>query len=149
MHEVVSPSVLPCLGTLAYYLRRVATQFLMDAGMAGEAQGTQIVDVECQPLHLVFGSGSLNGDDVMYASGRCYNALLQTFLTQSVGASELGNAQLVPLAAVIDVLLVLGYIVAHPSPVSFLAHGSVSIVRSFIFWRMQSRMNLHFDMPNL
>ena len=37
VYQVVLPSVLPCLGTLAYYLRRVATELLMDAGMTGEA----------------------------------------------------------------------------------------------------------------
>lgn len=126
MHKVVSPSVLPCLGTLAYYLRRVAAQLLMDASMTGEAQTCQSLQsaVDSQPSHLIFGSGSLNRHDVMNTAGRCYNALLHTLLTQSLGAPELSNTQLLPLTAVIYLCLVLGYLGTHASPISFLAHVS-------------------------
>jgi hypothetical protein len=75
-HEVVSPSVLPCLGSLADYLGRVAAQLLMDAGMTGEAQSLQIVDIECQSLHLIFGSGGFDGHDMMHTSGTRHDTLL-------------------------------------------------------------------------
>ena len=123
-HELVSPSVLPCLGSLAYYLGGVAAQLLVDAGMTCETQTFQSLKsaVDSQPLHLVFGSGSLDRNDVMHTPGTGHDALLQTFLAQSVGASELRNPQLLPLAAVVDVGLILGYLVADTSPVSFFAH---------------------------
>ena len=123
-HEIVSPSVLPCLGTLAYYLRRVAAHLLMDAGMTCEAQTHQPLKsaVDSQSPHLVFGSCGLNGHHMMYTSGTCHDALLHTFFAKSVGAPELGNAQLVPLSAVVYLGFILGYLVANPSPVSLLTH---------------------------
>jgi len=128
VYQSIFPSVLPCLGTLAYYLRGVAAQLLMDAGMTGETQTHQALKsaVDSQSTHLVFGSGCLDGHHMMYASGWCYDALLHTFFAQSVGASEFGNAQLLPLAAVVDFLLVLGYLVRYASPVSFLCHSQKS-----------------------
>ena len=70
-HEVVLPSILPCLGTLAHDLRRVAAEFLMDAGMTGETEGFQSLKsaVDSQPLHLVFGSGCLDRHHMMHT--RC------------------------------------------------------------------------------
>ena len=79
----------------------------MDAGMTGEAQGTQIVDIECQPLHLVLGSGSLDGYHMMHAAGSGYDALLQTFFAKSLGASEFRDTQFLPLAAVVYLGLIL------------------------------------------
>ena len=129
LYEVVSPSVLPCLGTLAYYLRGIAAQLLMDAGMAGEAKSHEVVLIERQSLHLVFGSGCLDGHDVMHT--RCTAdvtardasrlAILLALLAQRIG-SQLLDAQLLPLAAVVYFLLVLGYLVRYASPVSFLVH---------------------------
>ena len=99
----------------------------MDTGMAGKAQTFQSLKpaVDSEPPHLVFGSGCLDGHHMMHTSGTCHNALLHALFTQSVCASELGNAQLLPLAAVVYLLLVLCYLVADPSPVSPLAiiHG--------------------------
>ena len=133
MHQVVSPSVLPCLGTLADYLRRVAAQLLVDAGMTGEAQAFQPLKsaVDSQPLHLVLGSGCLNGYDVMHTPGTGHDALLQTFLTQSVGTSEFRNAQLPPLAAVVYlrlILLLLG-VAAPPISFMFLLHSLLVLYR--------------------
>jgi len=121
-HQSVCPSVLPCLGTLAYYLGGVAAQLLMYAGMACEAQSTQIVDIECQSLHLVFGSCCLDRHDMMHAASTRHDALLHALFAQSVGASELGSSQLLPLSAVVDVGLVLCYLIRYPSPVSLLTH---------------------------
>ena len=102
----------------------------MDAGMTGEAQTFQALKsaVDSEPSHLVFGSGGLDGHHMMHTAGSGHDALLQTFLTQSVGAPELRNAQLLPLAAVIDVGFILGYLVRYPSPVAFLAH-TLTILR--------------------
>jgi hypothetical protein len=36
-HQVISPSVLAGLGTLADYLRLIAAELLVDLGVAGEA----------------------------------------------------------------------------------------------------------------
>ena len=118
-HEVIGPSLLPCLGSLAYYLRRVAAHLLMDAGMTGEAQTHQALQtaVDSQSPHLVFGSGGLDGYNMMHASGSGHDALLHTFFAKSIGAPELGNAQLFPLSAVVYLGLVLGYLVANTSPV--------------------------------
>ena len=123
-HQVVLPSVLPCFGSLAYYLRRVAAELLMDAGMAGKAQTFQPLKsaVDSQSLHLVLGSGGLDGRHMMHTSGSCHDTLLHALFTQSVGASEFGNAQLFPLSAVVYLRLVLGYLVRYASPVSFLTH---------------------------
>ena len=68
-HQVVSPSVLPCLGSLAHYLRCVAAELLMDTSMAGLAKTHEVVPVEGEPSHLFFGSGCLNGNDVMHTFG--------------------------------------------------------------------------------
>ena len=96
----------------------------MDAGMAGEAQSLQTLKsaVDSQSLHLVLGSGSLDGHHMMHTPGTRHDALLQTLLAQSVSASEFRNAQILPLARVVYLLLVLGYLVADPSPVSLLVH---------------------------
>ena len=126
LHQIVCPSVLPCLGTLVYYLRRVAAQLLMDPSMTDETQTFQSWQsaVDSQPSHLIFGSGCFNRHDVMYAAGRCYNALLHTLFTQSLGAPELSNAQLLPLAAVVYLCLVLSYLSTYTSPISSIAHVS-------------------------
>ena len=97
----------------------------MDAGMAGLAKAHEVIPVEGESSHLFFGSGGLDGDDVMHTPGTRHDALLQTFFAQSVGAPEFGNAQLLPLAAVIDVGLVLGYLVRYSSPVMLLSHGAL------------------------
>ena len=53
-------------------------------------------------------------------------AILDALLAQRIG-SQLYGAQFLPLAAVVDVLLVLGYLVAYASPVSFLLYITSSI----------------------
>ena len=118
MQQVVLPSVLPCLRSRPDYLRRVAAHLLMDAGVAGEAQTFQSLKsaVDSKPSHLVFGSGSLDGYDVMHAASSGNDALLQALFTQSVGASELRNAQLLPFAAVVYLCLVLLLLGVATSP---------------------------------
>ena len=102
----------------------------MDAGMAGEAQTFQPLKsaVDSQPSHLVFGSGCLDGNHMMHAASSGHDALLHALFAQSVCTSELGNAQLLPLAAVVYLLLILFYLVADPSPVAFLVH-TLTILR--------------------
>ena len=122
LHQVVCPSVLPCLGTLAYYLRRVTAELLVDSGMAGEAQTFQPLKsaVDGQAAHLVFGSGSLDGNYMMNASGTGDDTMLHALLAQPSGAPEFRNAQLLPLAAVVDVAFVLRHLRRYTSPVSLM-----------------------------
>ena len=124
-HEVVSPSVLPCLGSLTHYLCRVAAQLLMDAGVTGKAQSLQALKsaVDSQPLHLVFGSGGLDGNYMMNASGTGDDTMLHALLAQPSRAPEFRDAQLLPLTAVVDVGFIFSDLIAHTSPVTLLCHS--------------------------
>ena len=114
----------------------------MDAGMTGEAETHQALQtaVDSESAHLVFGSCGLDGHHMMYTSGTCHDALLQTFFAKPVGTPELCNAQLFPLAAVIDVGFILGYLVRYTSPVSFLVHTLTILHRTVATAVSQGRL---------
>jgi hypothetical protein len=135
---------MPCIGSCLYYLGGVASDLLMDAGMTGKAKAHQTIKptVECKPSHLFFGSGCLDWHDVMHAPCTGDDALLQTFLTQSVGAPEFRNPQFLPLAAVIDVLLVFPLLQVLASP----AHTVTMLTNVTDIWNgsSSSKMSLSF-----
>ena len=124
-HQVVSPSVLPCFGTLLHYILGVALQLVaVDFGMMCLTHHEQVLPHECPVLHLLHGVAVFDWVLVVYDVGSGYDAFLQALFAQSVGAAYLQSPQLLPLARVVDGCLVLRLLNRPTSPRQFSFHSA-------------------------
>lgn len=115
VYQSILPSFVPLLGSLLGQCLCAFALLLVYLRMTGIADAHEVVPHECPLAHLCLRCRFLDGVAVMHGVGTGYDMITLAHLAQRVG-SQLQDAQLPPLSAVVYLRLVLLLLWVMASP---------------------------------